>query len=258
MSTQNQSKIRYLTQVESQKIDQRLMSDEFGFSLDQLMELAGLSCAESIYHFYKPNYYQYRNVVILCGPGNNGGDGLVCARHLTHFGYSVTVVYPKLDSPKHEIYKRLLIQLRTLNVKLMDSLPSNQFSHYDIIVDGMFGFSFRCTSLDDIRSPYKETINLIVKEVLNNSNVRLVSIDIPSGWDVERGDIHSTGLNPHLLISLTAPKLCSKNFNQNHVVGGRFVPHSMAKEFTIDQINYEGSQQFAIVTTGKSKSTGEL
>lgn len=51
-----------------------------GFSIDQLMELAGLSVASAIESKYKNEIY--KNILILCGPGNNGGDGLVAARHL--------------------------------------------------------------------------------------------------------------------------------------------------------------------------------
>lgn len=60
-----------------------------GFSVDQLMELAGLSVACSIADVYGPD--NFPRVLIICGPGNNGGDGLVAARHLHHFGYSVQV-----------------------------------------------------------------------------------------------------------------------------------------------------------------------
>ena len=59
-----------------------------GFSIDQLMELAGLSCAEALARAY-PLDAGNENVLIVAGPGNNGGDGLVAARHLTHFGYEV-------------------------------------------------------------------------------------------------------------------------------------------------------------------------
>lgn len=64
-----------------------------GFSVDQLMELAGLSVASSILAEYPPS--EYSRVLIVAGPGNNGGDGLVAARHLYHFGYKgVQVVLP--------------------------------------------------------------------------------------------------------------------------------------------------------------------
>lgn len=67
-----------------------------GFSVDQLMELAGLSVASSIESVYpRP---AYNKVLVLCGPGNNGGDGLVAARHLKHFGFDPTMYYPKRGS----------------------------------------------------------------------------------------------------------------------------------------------------------------
>lgn len=65
-----------------------------GFSIDQLMELAGLSVACSFLRAF-PLKDGNRNVLVVCGPGNNGGDGLVAARHLAHFGYNPSVWYPK-------------------------------------------------------------------------------------------------------------------------------------------------------------------
>ena len=69
-------------------IDEELMGP-LGFSVDQLMELAGLSVACSLYSEYSPA--SHKRVLVIAGPGNNGGDGLVAARHLCHFGYSVEV-----------------------------------------------------------------------------------------------------------------------------------------------------------------------
>ena len=81
VSGQNET-ISFLGQKEAQQLDVDLMSPELGFSIDQLMELAGLSCASAIIAEYPTS--THRDVVILAGPGNNGGDGLVCARHLHH------------------------------------------------------------------------------------------------------------------------------------------------------------------------------
>ena len=62
----------------------------------------------------------------------------------------------------------------------------------------------------------------------------IVSVDIPSGWDVERGDIHNIGLMPDTLISLTAPKKCAMLFKgRKHYLGGRFVPRAMQTERNI-------------------------
>lgn len=56
-----------------------------GFSVDQLMELAGLSVATATCKAFPPS--EYSRVLVVAGPGNNGGDALVAARHLKHFGY---------------------------------------------------------------------------------------------------------------------------------------------------------------------------
>lgn len=52
----------------------------------------------------------------------------------------------------------------------------------------------------------------------------IVSVDIPSGWDVEAGDTTQQGIQPAMLVSLTAPKLAARGFQGVHYLGGRFVP----------------------------------
>ena len=76
--------MKYLTQDEAQKIDQELFN-EFAFSVDQLMELAGLSVALALTKAYPLSAEKSSHVLVCCGPGNNGGDGLVAARHLKMF-----------------------------------------------------------------------------------------------------------------------------------------------------------------------------
>ena len=70
-----------------------------GFSIDQLMELAGLSVASSILAEYPPA--QYPKILIVAGPDNNGGDGLVAALHLSHFGYKGVQVRQHYDELLH-------------------------------------------------------------------------------------------------------------------------------------------------------------
>ena len=60
------------------------------------MELAGLSVAEAITKVY--DAVAFSKILIVAGPGNNGGDGLVTARHLKHFGYQPSIYYPKPSS----------------------------------------------------------------------------------------------------------------------------------------------------------------
>ena len=95
-----------LSQQEAKSFDNWLMSPSGGaYNLQQLMELAGLTVALAIFKYY-PNKSL---VFIATGPGNNGGDGLVAARHLQIFGYSVTVYRPVLlQKPESDFFKVIL------------------------------------------------------------------------------------------------------------------------------------------------------
>ena len=107
---------------------------------------------------------------------------------------------------------------------------------YQLVVDAIFGFSFHGTP----RAPFDTVITL-----LNQSSLPIVSIDIPSGWDVELGDTNHCGItNPDMLISLTAPKLCAQLFKGRfHYLGGRFLPSNLAKKYNITIPPYPGCDQ---------------
>jgi NAD(P)H-hydrate epimerase len=72
---------------------------------------------------------------------------------------------------------------------------------------------------------------------MNYCNSKIASVDIPSGWDVEKGNINHT-FNPHMLISLTLPKLCAKDFKGIHYLGGRFVPNYVYDKMNINKPVY--------------------
>ena len=71
--------------------------DAVGFTIYQLMELAGLAVAQASHLYIREELKDETNrkIAIVCGPGNNGGDGLVAARHLQQFGYEPIIHYPK-------------------------------------------------------------------------------------------------------------------------------------------------------------------
>ncbi|KZZ98937.1 YjeF-related protein [Moelleriella libera RCEF 2490] len=114
-------------------LDQELMSTG-AFSIDQLMELAGLSVSQAVYKVHPPN--KGRRILVACGPGNNGGDGLVAARHLYHYGYQPTIFYPKRS--KNDLYWRLSKQLEDLNVPFTNDFSTALLSA-DHIIDAIFG-----------------------------------------------------------------------------------------------------------------------
>ncbi|XP_063933184.1 NAD(P)H-hydrate epimerase-like [Zophobas morio] len=162
--------------------------------------------------------------------GNNGGDGLVCARHLKLFGYNVTICYPKRTDK--EIYKRLLNQCVEMDIEVIKNYEGISAEdirkNYALVVDALFGFGFR--------GPLRAPFDSIIKE-LTDSKVKLCSIDVPSGWNIdsEEGSVGNESLiQPTMLISLTAPKLCSKNFKNCHYLAGRFLPPKLEKDFNLN------------------------
>ncbi|KAJ4850275.1 Pyridoxine/pyridoxamine 5'-phosphate oxidase 1, chloroplastic [Turnera subulata] len=236
---QRPESISYLAQREAAEVDEILMGP-FGFSVDQLMELAGLSVACSIAEVYKPS--EYGRVLAICGPGNNGGDGLVAARHLHHFGYKPVVCYPKRTNKP--LYNGLVTQLESLSVPFVsvEDLPQDLSEEFDVLLDAMFGFSFHGAP----RPPFDDLIQKLVR-LRDNDQARqkspvIVSVDIPSGWHVEEGDVGGHGIKPDMLVSLTAPKLCAKKFSgPHHFLGGRFVPPAIVEKYKLHLPPYPGT-----------------
>lgn len=190
------------------------------------MELAGLSVASVIEAEYKVD--QFRRVLICCGPGNNGGDGLVAGRHLKLFGYDPLIVYPKPG--KGDLFERLTHQLEGNGIPITAELPPDMDSKLDLIVDGIFGFSYK----PPLRPQFKDILHKI-----SASNKKVVCIDVPSGWHVEKGppdDNETPVLQPDCLISLTAPKLCARKCGPSvkHYLGGRFVPSPLDQQYGLN------------------------
>lgn len=212
-------------------LDKDLMSVG-AFSIDQLMELAGLSVSQAVYRVHPPS--RGRRILVAVGPGNNGGDGLVAARHLWHYGYKPTIYYPK--QPKNELYQRLSTQLKDLKVPFVDDFHS-ALSETDHVVDAIFGFSFT----GEVREPFGPVI-----EALAKSKVPVLSVDAPSSWNIESGPPSQgpgSNFNPSTLISLTAPKPLIKWFKGRHFLGGRFVSPGIAQKYDLDIPEYPGIEQ---------------
>jgi NAD(P)H-hydrate epimerase len=225
--------VKFLGQNEAINIDQELFN-EYKFSVDQLMELAGLSCAVAIAKCYPISDLKCNNILVFCGPGNNGGDGLVCARHLKLFGYYPSVYYPKRT--EKPLYQNLTIQCQAMAIPFLEEAPTAEelSKKYALLVDALFGFSFR--------PPMRKEFVPVV-DAIKSSGIPLCSIDIPSGWDVEDGAPELGGLEPDLLISLTAPKKCAEKFRGRfHYLGGRFVPPALEQKYDLKLPKYPGTE----------------
>ncbi|XP_075971081.1 NAD(P)HX epimerase [Anticarsia gemmatalis] len=220
----NTRRMRYLTQAEAAALDEELFN-EYKFSVDQLMELAGLSVATAVARAYPPS--SHPSALIVCGPGNNGGDGLVAARHMRLFGYNVSVHYPK-RTPK-PLYENLLAQCEKFGVDIVEKIPKPKdlSNDYHLLVDALFGFSFK----PPVRNELKPALDALI-----DTDLPVCSVDIPSGWNVEKGPVSDKFLKPSLLISLSAPKLCARpEFldNAKHFLGGRFLPPGIIEKYNL-------------------------
>ncbi len=134
-------------------------------------------------------------------------------------------------------------------MKVLKDVPELESSacasgpHPDVVVDSVFGFSFSGV----VRPPFDK---LIV--AMKDSRAPIVSVDIPSGWDVDKGNPSEEGLNPSMLVSLTAPKLSSRHFHGRHFLGGRFVPPSIISKYKLTLPNYPGTSQCVDITEVQS------
>jgi NAD(P)H-hydrate epimerase len=190
----------FLTSKQAKLLDHDLIHT-IGYSLDSLMEMAGLTVAQVIYKHYPKS--EYPIVTVLAGPGNNGGDALIAAYHLSLYGYKLRVCYPKVT------YPNLMSRLHALDPIHVEFTPDPPLS--GLVLDGLFGFGFN----GSIRPPFDLILSNLYK-----SNATIVSIDVPSGWAVDEFTQSGNVIQPHCLISLTAPKPCSVSFKGLHVLGG--------------------------------------
>ena len=212
-TTMSVARVSFVNSVTAKAIDDNLMGIP-GYSIDQLMELAGYSVAKAAFKIIEANQQGNRQIgvpiVVFCGPGNNGGDGLVAARHLKLFGLDPIVVYPKPS--KLQLFVNLVHQCTALNIPVWPTVDLDTLNRYGLIVDALFGFSFQGPP----REPFKSII-----ECFSQTSSPVLSVDIPSGWHVDSGDIYSTNFMPHAVVSLTLPKLCMLQYDGLHYLGGR-------------------------------------
>lgn len=155
---------------------------KYGLSFQRMMENAGAACARNIRNITESDNQRLRNIVVVCGKGNNGGDGFVVARKFAENGYNVCVVlacgYPTSEEAVY-MYK-MVVDLSIPTVWYdADRLKTLQtIRNADIIVDAVFGFSFYGTIGDELTGLFDE---------MNHAKGVKFAIDIPSGVYCDSG-----------------------------------------------------------------------
>ena len=192
-----------LTREEMRELDRKAI-EEYKIPGIILMENAGRNVAEEVLQMIDDPHQA--KVAILCGKGNNGGDGFVVARHLRNHGISVNVF---LVAKISDILKdgdagtnlQILLNMKIPVKEILDISGVNsllkELNGYNILVDALFG-----TGLSgDVREPFKTLIDGV-----NNLNKPIVSVDIPSGLDSNTGKILGAAIKATKTVTFAAAK----------------------------------------------------
>ncbi|MCH7814779.1 MAG: NAD(P)H-hydrate epimerase, partial [Planctomycetes bacterium] len=172
-----------LTRAQVRRVD-ALAIDELGIPGLVLMENAGRNAAERI-RLHLPGGHNGR-VVLLCGVGNNGGDGFVIARHLANWGIA-PVIYlagnAERLSPDAQVNHRIIRNLGLMVSELREAAEMTSamagLEAGDVVIDALLGTGFS----GRVRAPLDTLI-----EALNAAAKHLVvAIDVPSGLDCDTG-----------------------------------------------------------------------
>ena len=173
----------------------------------------------------------------------------MAARHLHHFGYETVVVYPKRSS-RQPHYTNLVKQCEDLRIPVVDEMPSD-LTDYALLVDSIFGFSFK----GEPREPFRSILQTMQTWQTETPNAMVLSVDVPSGWNVDQGDVAESGFLPTAVISLTTPKECMRTYTGRHFVGGRFLPPALAAKYKVSMPPYPGVAQVWQVPRGGGGGT---
>ncbi|MCI0553459.1 MAG: NAD(P)H-hydrate epimerase [Anaerolineae bacterium] len=170
----------------------RLMIETYGIALEQMMENAGRNLAELAREMLGGRVAD-RQIKVLCGAGNNGGGGMVAARHLHNMGAQVSAV---LVHDPDSLKDVLAHQWSILKAIHLDQVNSDLESSA-LILDALLGYG----SQGDPRPPIKTWI-----ERANASGIPILSLDSPSGLDTTTGNPGQPCIRAEATMTLALPK----------------------------------------------------
>ena len=181
------------------------MAEEIGISKLVLMENAGLQLANVIQKQYSKN--KSKNILIVCGSGNNGGDGLVCARHLIQFADEITICLLNINGKlkTNEIKKNWNLFKDINKIKKMEIFQNknftkefeNEINKSDIIIDALFGTG--------LHGKLNNQVAFIMNQI-NKSEKSIVAVDIPSGLNPLDGSIANDVIIAELTVTFHKSK----------------------------------------------------
>lgn len=174
-----------------------LPSDELR-AIEAFAEAGGMSSLQMIkqaatvcYDYIKAHYTPCK-ILILCGRGNNGADGLMLASLLSK-SYTVTVYQPTLGAPESPcaVYRK-----KASEEDIVFTMTPNP-SDYDLIVDAVYGIGFRLPLSEDMK-------NLFC--MVNTSDIPVIALDIPSGVEADTGKCDISAIRADITLTFTRKK----------------------------------------------------
>lgn len=206
------STIPFITTAQMIEVD-RLMVEEFGIQLIQMMENAGRHLATLAKDQVLKGKLADKSVIVLAGSGGNGGGALAAARNLSNWGARVGVF---LTRPVNELSGEVLDQakiLQSLNINFLSRTDLVQEGQPDLIIDGIIGYSLK-------GSPRGQAADMI--KWANFGGSTILSLDVPSGLDASTGEAHFPVIQADLTMTLALPKKGLK-MNQSDLVGDLYL-----------------------------------
>ncbi|MBY8993614.1 MAG: NAD(P)H-hydrate epimerase [Candidatus Heimdallarchaeota archaeon] len=191
----------------------RLMIEEYKISLIQMMENASYTLA----NLSRILYPKAKSFVIMVGKGNNGGGGLGAARRLHNWGYSSKVILASEENSLKDVPKRQLTILKNIDMEITSADVLEEIdlaSSETVIIDALLGYSLK----GNPRGNYAKLINSA-----NESNLPIISLDIPSGIEGTKGIIYEPAIHAAATLTLALPKTAFLNKKTNPFLGELFV-----------------------------------
>jgi len=193
--------MRHALSVRQAQAFDKYAQDKLGIPSIILMENAGRSVAEEAIGMVKGKRETGKGkVAVVCGTGNNGGDGFVAARHLLNAGIKVNLFVigskAKLkNDPKTNLNILPKMGQRVKWVRLVRDLKGIKPS--DLIIDALFGIGLNSA----VSGIYLDTIKM-----LNGSGIPILSVDVPSGLDADDGKVLGAAVRAKRTVTFVAPK----------------------------------------------------
>jgi ADP-dependent NAD(P)H-hydrate dehydratase / NAD(P)H-hydrate epimerase len=200
--------MKVLTAAQMREAD-RLTTERYGIPSLQLMENAGTAIAEVLREKFPD--LATRRIVVLCGKGNNGGDGLVVARVLQGFGAAPQVLLfanpaaVQGDAAENlKKWQRGMGEFRVVTSEAEWESARTALDEAQLIVDALLGTGLR-GPVEDLLAAVIEAVNAAQQQ--SHSQKVIAAVDMPSGLASDAEDFGGAVINADFTVTLTAPKL---------------------------------------------------